>query len=46
MDGEIDLTGIGETTLIEMYERMDPRYAPKNCARAGAHGAWLPRHRR
>ncbi|HEY2685206.1 MAG TPA: hypothetical protein VGI93_16930 [Steroidobacteraceae bacterium] len=33
MDGEIDLTGIGETTLIEMYERMDPRYAPKNCAR-------------
>jgi hypothetical protein len=35
MDGEIDLTGISEATLIEMFERMDPRYAPKNCARVG-----------
>src|SRR5579871_450443 len=33
MDGDIDLSGISEATLIEMFERMDPRYAPKNCAR-------------
>jgi hypothetical protein len=35
---EIDYTKHTETELVEMFGRMDPRYAPANCARL-----YLPR---
>ena len=35
MDGEIDFTAHTEPELVEMFGRMDPRYAPTDCARLG-----------
>ena len=33
MDGEIDFTKYDEAELVEMFGRIDPRFAPINCAR-------------
>ena len=33
MDGEIDFTKYSEAELLELWGRIDPRYAPINCAR-------------
>ena len=35
MDGEIDYTQHTEPELVEMFGRLDPRYAPAECARLG-----------
>jgi len=35
VDGEIDFTAHTEPELVEMFGRMDPRYAPTDCARLG-----------
>ena len=33
MDGELDFTKYEESELVEMFGRMDPRFAPQNYAR-------------
>jgi hypothetical protein len=33
MDGELDFTKYQESELVEMFGRMDPRFAPQNYAR-------------
>jgi rhomboid protease GluP len=35
MESEIDYTKHTETELVEMFGRLDPRYAPAECARLG-----------
>ncbi len=35
MDGEIDYSQHTESDLVEMFGRLDPRYAPAECARLG-----------
>jgi len=35
MDGEIDYTKRTEAELLEMFGRLDPRFAPDECARLG-----------
>ncbi len=35
MANEIDYTKHTEPELVEMFGRMDPRYAPEECARLG-----------
>ena len=35
MDSSIDYTQHTETELVDMFGRMDPRYAPAECARLG-----------
>ena len=35
MEGEIDYKKHTESELVEMFGRMDPRYAPEECARLG-----------
>jgi hypothetical protein len=36
MDGEIDFTKYSEAELLELWGRIDPRYAPINCALVGS----------
>jgi hypothetical protein len=37
MERELDYSRRTEAELIEMFGRMDPRYAPLECARPGKH---------
>jgi membrane associated rhomboid family serine protease len=37
MEGEIDYTEHTEPDLVEMFGRLDPRYAAEECARLGRH---------
>jgi membrane associated rhomboid family serine protease len=37
MDNGIDYSKYSEAELVEMFGRLDPRYAPSKCAQLGAH---------
>lgn len=41
MENAIDYSTHTEPELVEMFGRMDPRYAPEECARLGQHLAGL-----